>query len=120
LVASRHNGPTATSAQIRQERGEDDDHANDSPRDTTSKRNWFPSSAALSLIVERGSAIEVTTTRERTHNSDDIDTLLPDMHERISSGDLFFPTVAEACAFQAQLRHHGVVKASKKLPWRHR
>ena len=119
-MASRHIGPTATSAQIRQERGEDDDDASDSPRDTTSKCNWFPSSAALSLIVEWGSAIEVTTTWERTHNSDDIDTLPPDLQERIGSCDLFFPIAVEACAFQAQLRHHGVVKANKKLPWRHR
>jgi hypothetical protein len=53
---------TSNDAAIRQERGEDEDDANDSPRDTTSKRNWFPSSAGLSLIVERGSTIEVTTT----------------------------------------------------------
>jgi hypothetical protein len=53
-------------------------------------------------------------------DSDDIDTLPPDLQERIGSGDLFFPSAAEACNFQAQLRHHGVVKANKKLPWRHR
>jgi hypothetical protein len=49
------------------------------------------------------------------------DTLLPpDLQERISSGDLFFPTASEACSFQAQLRRYGAVKPSKKLPWRHR
>jgi hypothetical protein len=53
-------------------------------------------------------------------DSDDIDTLPPDLRERIGSGDLFFPSAAEACAFQAQLRHHGVVNAKKKLSWRHR
>ncbi len=53
-------------------------------------------------------------------DNDDIDTLPPDLQERIASGDLFFPTVTEACNFQAQLRHHGLVKANKKLPWRHR
>ena len=51
----------------------------------------------------------------------DDDTLLPtDLQERIASGDLFFPTASEACSFQAQLRRYGAVKASKKLPWRHR
>jgi hypothetical protein len=53
-------------------------------------------------------------------DNDDIDTLPPDLQERIASGDLFFPTASEACNFQAQLRHHGMVKANKKLPWRHR
>jgi hypothetical protein len=53
-------------------------------------------------------------------DSDDIDTLPPDLQERIGSGDLFFPTASEACNFQGQLRHHGLVKVSKKLPWRHR
>ena len=49
------------------------------------------------------------------------DSLLPpDLQERIASGDLFFPTAMEACSFQAQLRRYGAVKASKKLPWRHR
>jgi hypothetical protein len=46
--------------------------------------------------------------------------LPPDLQERISSGDLFFPTASEACSFQAQLRRYGAVKPSKKLPWRHR
>jgi hypothetical protein len=46
--------------------------------------------------------------------------LPPDLQERIASGDLFFPTATEACNFQAQLRRYGAVKASKKLPWRHR
>jgi hypothetical protein len=46
--------------------------------------------------------------------------LPPDLQERIASGDLFFPTAAEACSFQAQLRRYGAVKPSKKLPWRHR
>jgi hypothetical protein len=46
--------------------------------------------------------------------------LPPDLQERIASGDLFFPTAAEACNFQAQLRRYGAVKPSKKLPWRHR
>jgi hypothetical protein len=53
-------------------------------------------------------------------DSDEIESLPPDLQERIASGDLFFPTASEACNFQAQLRHHGVVKANKKLPWRHR
>ncbi len=49
------------------------------------------------------------------------DTLLPpDLQDRISSGNLFFPTATEACNFQAQLRRYGAVKPSKKLPWRHR
>lgn len=46
--------------------------------------------------------------------------LPPDLQERISSGDLFFPTATEACSFQAQLRRYGAVKPSKKLPWRYR
>jgi hypothetical protein len=46
--------------------------------------------------------------------------LPPDLQERISSGDLFFPTATEACNFQAQLRRYGAVKPNKKLPWRHR
>ena len=46
--------------------------------------------------------------------------LPPDLQERIASGDLFFLTATEACNFQAQLRRYGAVKASKKLPWRHR
>ena len=46
--------------------------------------------------------------------------LPPDLQERITSGDLFFPTASEACNFQAQLRRYGTVKPSKKLPWRHR
>lgn len=53
-------------------------------------------------------------------DSDEIESLPPDLQERITSGDLFFPTASEARNFQAQLRHHGVVKANKKLPWRHR
>jgi len=52
-------------------------------------------------------------------DSDDT-TLPPDLQERIASGDLFFDTASEACAFQSQLRQYGVVKPSKKLPWRHR
>jgi len=29
-------------------------------------------------------------------------------------------SASEACAFQSQLRQYGVVKPTKKLPWRHR
>ncbi|MCS5693972.1 BREX-1 system adenine-specific DNA-methyltransferase PglX [Cyanobium sp. FGCU-6] len=46
--------------------------------------------------------------------------LPPDLQERISSGNLFFPTAAEACSFQAQLRRYGAVKPSRRLAWRHR
>ena len=46
-------------------------------------------------------------------------TLPPDLHERIASGDLFFPSASEACAFQSQLRQYGALKPTKKLPWRH-
>ncbi len=54
-------------------------------------------------------------------DSDEDDTTLPpDLQERIASGDLFFPIASQACAFQSQLRQYGAVKASKKLPWRHR
>ena len=53
-------------------------------------------------------------------DSDDDTSLPPDLQERIASGDLFFDTASEACAFQSQLRQYGVVKPSKKLPWRHR
>lgn len=47
-------------AAIRQEEREGDDDANGSQEESSSKRNWFPSSAGLSLIVEQGSQIEVT------------------------------------------------------------
>ena len=51
----------------------------------------------------------------------DDECLLPrDLQERIDSGNLFFPSASEACAFQSQLRQYGAVKASKKLPWRYR
>jgi hypothetical protein len=53
-------------------------------------------------------------------DSEDDTTLAPDLQERIASGDLFFHTASEACAFQSQLRQYGVVKPSKKLPWHHR
>jgi hypothetical protein len=53
-------------------------------------------------------------------DSDDETTLPPELKERIASGDLFFDTASEACAFQSQLRQYGAVKPSKKLPWRHR
>jgi len=53
-------------------------------------------------------------------DSDDDTTLPPDLQERIASGDLFFDTASEACAFQSQLRQYGAVKPTKKLPWRHR
>ncbi|MFZ9735434.1 MAG: type IIL restriction-modification enzyme MmeI, partial [Burkholderiaceae bacterium] len=53
-------------------------------------------------------------------DSDGDTTLPPDLQERIASGDLFFDTASEACAFQSQLRQYGAVKPSKKLPWRHR
>jgi hypothetical protein len=53
-------------------------------------------------------------------DSEDDTTLPPDLQERIASGDLFFDTASEACAFQSQLRQYGAVKPSKKLPWRHR
>jgi hypothetical protein len=53
-------------------------------------------------------------------DSDDDTSLPPDLQERIASGDLFFDTASEACAFQSRLRQHGVVKPSKMLPWRHR
>ena len=46
--------------------------------------------------------------------------LPPDLQERISSGDLFFPTATEACSFQAQLRRYGAIKTSRRLAWRHR
>ena len=46
-------------AAIRQEEREGDDDATGSQEESSSKRNWFPSSAGLSLIVERGSQIEV-------------------------------------------------------------
>lgn len=46
--------------------------------------------------------------------------LPPDLQKRIASGDLFFDTASEACAFQSQLRQYGAVKPSKKLPWRYR
>ena len=49
-------------AAIRQEEREGDDDANGSQEESSSKRNWFPSSAGLSLIVEQGSRIEVTIT----------------------------------------------------------
>ena len=47
-------------------------------------------------------------------------TLPPDLQERIAGGDLFFPIATEACNFQAQLRRYGAIKASRRLPWRHR
>ncbi len=51
----------------------------------------------------------------------DDECLLPrDLQERIDSGNLFFPSASEACAFQSQLRQYGAVKPSKKLPWRYR
>jgi hypothetical protein len=53
-------------------------------------------------------------------DSDDDTTLPPDLQERIASGELFFDTSTEACAFQSQLRQYGAVKPCKKLPWRHR
>ena len=53
-------------------------------------------------------------------DSDDDTTLPPDLRERIASGDLFFATASEACAFQSQLRQVGAVKASRRLAWRHR
>jgi hypothetical protein len=49
-------------ATIRQEEREGDDDATGSQEESSSKRNWFPSSAGLSLIVEQGSQIEVTVT----------------------------------------------------------
>jgi hypothetical protein len=49
-------------ASIRQEEREGDDDATGSQEESSSKRNWFPSSAGLSLIVEQGSQIEVTVT----------------------------------------------------------
>jgi hypothetical protein len=49
-------------ASIRQEAGEADDEASTSQEESSSKRNWFPSSAGLSLIVEQGSQIDVTVT----------------------------------------------------------
>jgi len=53
-------------------------------------------------------------------DTEDDGLLPPDLQERIASGDLFFDTASEACAFQSQLRRYGAVKPSKKLPWRHR
>jgi hypothetical protein len=53
-------------------------------------------------------------------DSDDDTTLPADLQERIASGDLFFDTASEACAFQSQLRQYGAVKASRRLAWRHR
>ncbi len=44
-------------ASIRQEARESDDDASASQEESSSKRNWFPSSAGLSLIVEQGSTI---------------------------------------------------------------
>jgi hypothetical protein len=49
-------------AAIRQEEREGDDDASGSQEESSSKRNWFPSSAGLSLIVEKGSEIEVVVT----------------------------------------------------------
>ena len=49
-------------ASIRQEEREGDDDATGSQEESSSKHNWFPSSAGLSLIVEQGSQIEVTVT----------------------------------------------------------
>jgi hypothetical protein len=46
-------------ATIRQEEREGEDDATGSQEESSSKRNWFPSSAGLSLIVEQGSQIEV-------------------------------------------------------------
>ncbi|AFY28442.1 Eco57I restriction-modification methylase domain-containing protein [Cyanobium gracile] len=43
-----------------------------------------------------------------------------ELQERIKCGELFFWGAHEALAFQAQLRAHGAVKATKKLPWRYR
>jgi hypothetical protein len=53
-------------------------------------------------------------------DSDNDTTLPPELQERIVSGDLFFATASEACAFQSQLRQYGAVKASRRLAWRHR
>jgi hypothetical protein len=53
-------------------------------------------------------------------DTEDDSLLPPDLQERISSGDLFFPTASEACNFQAQLRRYGAVKASRRLAWRYR
>jgi hypothetical protein len=53
-------------------------------------------------------------------DSEDDTTMPPGLQVRIASGDLFFDTASEACAFQSQLRQYGAVKPSKKLPWRHR
>ena len=49
-------------AAIRQEEREGDDDASGSQEESSSKRNWFPSSAGLSLIVEKGSEVEVVVT----------------------------------------------------------
>ena len=51
-------------AAICQEEREGDDDASGSQEESSSKRNWFPSSAGLSLIVEKGSEIEVVVTWE--------------------------------------------------------
>ena len=48
-----------------------------------------------------------------------IDFNIHDLQERFSSCNLSDATSAEACSFQAQVRSHGVIKANKKLPWRH-
>ncbi|MFZ9754023.1 MAG: hypothetical protein ACO3B3_10795 [Cyanobium sp.] len=55
-------------ASIRQEARESDDDASASQGESSSKRNWFPSSAGLSLIVEQGSQIEVTVTSHNAAN----------------------------------------------------
>ncbi|MFN7901075.1 MAG: hypothetical protein ACK5N0_15720 [Synechococcaceae cyanobacterium] len=47
-------------------------------------------------------------------DSEDDTTLPPELQERIASGDLFFDTTSEACAFQSQLRQYGAVKASRR------
>lgn len=50
----------------------------------------------------------------------DPDDLSPEAAERVASGDLFFPTAAEAAAFDALVRSGSGKRGKSKLPWRYR
>ena len=50
----------------------------------------------------------------------DPDDLPPEAAERVASGDLFFPTAAEAAAFDALVRSGSGKRGKSKLPWRYR
>ena len=49
---------------------------------------------------------------------DDDISLLPDLHERVDSGNLFFRNADEACDFAGQLQ--AITGSRRKLPWRYR